>query len=60
MIGDGVPDPRNMFRDCLKLGLPDPWTSTYGTMCAHIIITNQEIKRLSKTALPSCDNISSN
>ena len=50
MIGDGVPDPRNMFRDCLKLGLPDPRTSTYGTICAHIIVTDQEIKRLSKTA----------
>jgi hypothetical protein len=50
MIGDGVPDPWNMFRDCLKLGLPDPWTLTYGTICAHIIVTNQEIKRLSKTA----------
>ncbi len=24
MIGDGIPDPRNMIRDCLKLNLPDP------------------------------------
>ncbi len=50
MIGDGIPDPRNMIRDCLKLNLPDPWTSMYGAICAQIIVTDQGIKRLSKDA----------
>jgi hypothetical protein len=50
MIGDGIPDPQNMIRDCLKLNLPDPWTSTYGAIFAQIIFTDQEIKRLSKDA----------
>jgi hypothetical protein len=48
MIGDGIPDPWNMIMDCLKLNLPDPWTSTYGAICAQIIVTDQEIKCLSK------------
>ncbi len=39
-----------MIRDCLELNLPDPWTSTYGATCAQIIVTDQEIKRLSKDA----------
>jgi hypothetical protein len=34
MIGVGVPDPRKMIRDCLKLNLPNPQTSTHGTICA--------------------------
>ncbi len=50
MIGDGIPDPQNMIRDCLKLNIPDPWTSTYEAICAQIIVTDQEIKHLSKDA----------
>jgi hypothetical protein len=54
MIGVGVPDPRNMIRECLKLNLPNPRTSTYGTICAQIIVTNREIKRLSMNAPTLC------
>jgi hypothetical protein len=50
MIGDGVPDPRKMIRDCFKLNLLDPRTSTYGAICAQIIVTDQEIKHLSRDA----------
>jgi hypothetical protein len=39
-----------MIRDCLKLNLPNPRTSTYGTICAQIIMTDREIKRLSMNA----------
>ncbi len=60
MIGDCVPDPRNRFRDCLKLGLPDPWTSTYGTICAHILVTNWRSNICQKLPQPSNNIISSN
>jgi hypothetical protein len=50
MIGDDKPDPWNMIRDCFKLNLPDPRSSTNGSICAQVIVTDQEIKRLSKDA----------
>ncbi len=50
MLGIGCPDPRNMFRDCFRLNIPDPCTSTIGTICAQIMATEQEIARLSKDA----------
>jgi hypothetical protein len=50
MLGNGIPDPRNMIKDCYRLNLPDPRTSTYGTICAQIMVTDQEIRRLAKDA----------
>ena len=50
MLGVGCPDPRNMFRDCFRLNIPDPRTSTIGTICTQIMATEQEIARLSKDA----------
>ncbi len=50
MQGAGPPDPRNMFRDCYRLNIPNPRTSTYDTICVQIMITNSEIARLSKDA----------
>ena len=50
MQGVGIPDPRNMFRSCARLHLPDPRTSTYGTICPQILVANEEIRRLSKDA----------
>jgi hypothetical protein len=54
MLGSGTPDPRNMFRECLRLHLPDPRTSTFGSIIAQIMATNQEIKQLSKDAPALC------
>ncbi len=39
-----------MFCDCIRMNLPDPRTSMYGTICAQIMVTEQKIKRLSKDA----------
>jgi hypothetical protein len=50
MFGTRCPNPRTMFRDCIRMNLPDPRTSTYGTICAQIMVTEQEIKNLSKDA----------
>ena len=50
MQGAGPPDPRNMFRDCYRMNIPDPRTSTYEAICAQILITNSELARLSKDA----------
>jgi hypothetical protein len=50
MLGQGCPDPHNMIRDCLKLSIPDPQTSTYGTICTQIMVCDLEIKKLSKDA----------
>jgi hypothetical protein len=50
MIEDSILDPCNMIRDCFKLILLDPRTSTYGTKCAQIMVTDQEIKQLLKDA----------
>ncbi len=50
MLGSGTPNPRNMFRECLRQHLPDPRTSTNGSIIAQIMVTNQETKRLLKDA----------
>ncbi len=50
MLGTGTPDPRNMFRSCYRMHVPDPWTATYGAICTQILVTKQEIQRLSKDA----------
>jgi hypothetical protein len=54
MHGQGAPDPRNMIRDCYKMNLPDPCTSTYGSICAQIIVADNEIRRLAKDAPALC------
>ncbi len=43
MHGQGAPDPQNMFRDCYKMNLPDPCTSTYSSICAQIMVADNEI-----------------
>jgi hypothetical protein len=48
MLGTGCPDPCNMFQECFRLHIPDPHVSTYGSVCAQIMVTEQEIKCLSK------------
>jgi hypothetical protein len=50
MLGQSSPDPHNMIRDCLKLNISDPQTSTYGTICTQIMVCNLEVKKLSKDA----------
>ena len=50
MMGTGSPDPRNMFRDCFRMGITDPRTSTYGSICTQILACGQEIALLSKDA----------
>ncbi len=51
MLGTGCPDPQNMFRKCYRLNLPDPHSSPLGATCAQIMVTKQEIRRLSKVTL---------
>jgi hypothetical protein len=48
MIGTGCPDTRNMFRECYRLHLPDPRTSTHGAVCTQIMVTEQEIWHILK------------
>jgi hypothetical protein len=48
--GFGPPDPRNMFRDCHRINIPDPRTSSYEMICIQIIVTNSEISCLAKDA----------
>ena len=50
MQGTGTPDPRNMFRDCYRMNIPDPRQVSYDTICIHIALTNAEISRLAKDA----------
>ncbi len=50
MQGIGTPDPRNMFRECYRMNIPDPRKVSYETICAHIVFTNAEISRLAKDA----------
>ena len=50
MQGTGSPDPRNMFRDCYRMNIPDPREVSYDTICIHIALTNAEISRLAKDA----------
>jgi hypothetical protein len=50
MLGTGSPDPQNMFQECFRLHITDPRTSTLVAICAQIMITDQEIKRLLKDA----------
>ncbi len=50
MLGQGSPNPRNMIRDCLKMNIVDPRTSTYGTICAQIMVCDLEVKKSSKDA----------
>ena len=50
MQGSGPPDPRNMFRECHRLNIPDPRTSSHDTICIQIMIANAELARLSKDA----------
>lgn len=50
MQGTGPPDPRNMFRDCHRINIPDPRVVSYDTICMHIVITNTELTRLAKDA----------
>jgi hypothetical protein len=50
MEGFGPPDPRSMFRDCHRINIPDPHTSSYETICVQIIVTNSKISRLAKDA----------
>jgi hypothetical protein len=54
MLRTGCPDPCNMFQECFRLHIPDPHISTYGSVCAQIMVTEQEIKRLSKDAPTLC------
>ncbi len=37
MQGIGPPDPRNMFRDCHRMNIPDPRVVSYDTICMHIV-----------------------
>jgi hypothetical protein len=50
MLGDGSPNPRNMFWDCFQMCIPDSRTSTYGAICTQIIVCSNEIAHLSKDA----------
>jgi len=50
MQGTGTPDPRNMFRECSRMNIPDPREVSYDTICMQIITTNAEISRLAKDA----------
>jgi hypothetical protein len=50
MLETGRLNPQNMFRKCYRLHLPDPCSSTLGTICAQIMVTKQVIQRLSKGA----------
>ena len=50
MQGTGTPDPRNMFRDCYRMNIPDPREVSYDTMCIQIAMTNTKISRLAKDA----------
>jgi hypothetical protein len=54
MLGQGSPDPHNMIRDCLKLNISDPRKSTYGTICAQIMVCDLKVKTLSKDAPALC------
>ena len=49
----GVPDPRNMFQESLRLNIPDPRSMNYKTLCTHILVANNEIWSLAKDA-PVC------
>ncbi len=50
MQGTGTPEPRNMFRDCHRMNIPDPREVSYDTLCIQIVMTNTEISRLAKDA----------
>jgi hypothetical protein len=58
MLGRSSPDPHNMIRDCLKLNISDPQTSTYETICTQIMVCDLEVKKLSKDAAHFVDNTS--
>jgi hypothetical protein len=48
--GAGPPDPRNMFRECHRMNIPNPRKVSYDTICIQIMVTNTEITRLAKDA----------
>jgi hypothetical protein len=50
MQGQGIPDPCNMFCYCHKMNLPDQRTSMYGSICAQIMVKDNEIWQLAKDA----------
>ncbi len=50
MQGHGIPDSCNMFCNCHKMNLPNPYTSTYGSICVQIMVTDNEIQQLVKDA----------
>jgi hypothetical protein len=54
MQGTGTPDPRNMFRDCHCMHIPDPREVSYDTICIQIVMTNTEISCLAKDAPDLC------
>jgi hypothetical protein len=39
-----------MVRYAISSNLPDPHTSTYGSICAQIMVADNEIRRLAKDA----------
>jgi hypothetical protein len=57
MIGDDLPDPRNMIRDCLKLNLPDPWTLTYGLYAHRLLSLTRRSSACQRMPLPLDDSI---
>ncbi len=43
-----------MFRNCYKMNLPNPCTSTYGSICTQIMVADNEIRQLAKDAPALC------
>jgi hypothetical protein len=50
MQGTSTPDPRNMFRDCHRINIPDPREVSYDTICVQIVMSNTKISCLAKDA----------
>jgi hypothetical protein len=44
MLGTGTTVPQNMFWSCYRMHDPDPWTATYGAICACVCVCVSDLQ----------------